>query len=138
MNEYSCQIIPTHTQCIARKLSQYTDPFNQFTISDTTQKSTHYSTEHDRFLLYCISQLGYGSWDAIRQEIQRCKQFRFDWFFRTQSSSDIQRRCDSLIRMIEKEEEMYMRRVERRKQIDDYQDDSETQKNEKVKRREKS
>ena len=82
--------------------------------------------------------MGYGSWDAIRQEIQRCKQFRFDWFFRTQSSSDIQRRCDSLIRMIEKEEDMFMRRKERRKQIDDDPDDSETQKGEKVKRRKKS
>lgn len=39
----------------------------------------------------------------IRHEIQKCKQFRFDWFFRTRSPIELQRRVDTLVRLIEKD-----------------------------------
>lgn len=74
-------------------------------MSPPAQPSKNYTIEHDRFLLYCLAQLGYGNWDSIRQEIQRCQQFRFDWYFRTRSSVEIQRHCDTLIRLIEKSQD---------------------------------
>ena len=47
--------------------------------------------------------MGYGKWEVIRQEIQKCREFQFDWFFRTRSASEIQRRFDALYRLMSKE-----------------------------------
>lgn len=95
------------------------------------QLSKNYTVEHDRFLLYCIIQLGYGNWDAIRQEIQRCQEFQFDWYFRTRSTWDIQRHCDTLIRLIEKSlDRAVVKRRGKRSRKDSDEDDPEMVKEE--------
>lgn len=48
--------------------------------------------------------MGYGEWPLILNEIQQCRDFEFDWFFRTLSASDIQKRCDALIDAIRSKE----------------------------------
>lgn len=63
-----------------------------------------FTEENDRFLLVTLARLGYGSWDALRSEILRSEQFRFDWFIKSRSPLDLQRRCDTLIRLLEKAE----------------------------------
>lgn len=63
-----------------------------------------YTEEEDRFLLCTLARLGYGAWDALRAEVLRSEMFRFDWFLKSRSTLDLQRRCDTLIRLLEKGE----------------------------------
>ena len=84
-------------------MDQYSDPFHQFEIAIPTQMGDEFVADHDRFLFCCMAKLGYGNWELIQQEIQRCPQFRFDWFFRMQTASTLQHRCDLIIRAIQKE-----------------------------------
>jgi len=50
------------------------------------------------------NELGYGQWDALKDEVRRAWQFRFDWFIKSRSAAELGRRVDSLIRLIEKEQ----------------------------------
>jgi SWI/SNF-related matrix-associated actin-dependent regulator of chromatin subfamily A member 5 len=47
--------------------------------------------------------VGYGNWDEVKREIRKSWRFRFDWFFKSRTPSELQRRTDTLIRLIEKE-----------------------------------
>jgi SWI/SNF-related matrix-associated actin-dependent regulator of chromatin subfamily A member 5 len=62
-----------------------------------------YQEEEDAFLICMMYRHGYGAAERIKMEIRRCWQFRFDWYFKSRSSQDIQKRCDLLIRVIERE-----------------------------------
>lgn len=62
-----------------------------------------YQEEEDAFLVCMMYRHGYGAAERIRMEIRRAWQFRFNWYFKSRSSQDIQKRCDVLIRIIERE-----------------------------------
>lgn len=62
-----------------------------------------YEEEEDCFLLYMMHLHGYGSAERIRLEIRRAWQFRFDWYFKSRSATEIQKRCDVIVRIVEKE-----------------------------------
>lgn len=63
-------------------------------------------------------KLGYGSWDELKAEIRKSWRFRFDWFFKSRTPQELGRRCDTLIRLIEKEnEELEQHEKEERKKI---------------------
>jgi len=66
-------------------------------------RGKHFTEENDRFLVCMTNQLGYGRWDELRSEIRQSWVFRFDWFFKTRTSSELSRRVDFLVRTIEKE-----------------------------------
>eukprot|EP00798_Chlamydomonas_sp_ICE-L_P028325 gene28325-31442_t len=68
-------------------------------------KGKAYTEEEDRFILCMVHKLGYGSWDDLKAEIRKSWRFRFDWFFKSRTSPELARRCDTLIRLIEKENE---------------------------------
>jgi len=61
-----------------------------------------YTQEEDQFILFMTHKLGYGNWDLLKQEIRRSWQFRFDWFFKSRTPQELARRCDTLIKMLEK------------------------------------
>jgi len=50
-----------------------------------------------------MHRLGYGSWDDMKAEIRLSWRFRFDWFLKSRTAAELQRRCDTLVRAIEKE-----------------------------------
>lgn len=85
-----------------------------------------YQEQEDAFLVCMMYRHGYGAAERIRMEIRRAWQFRFDWYFvsslvsvspslfltqnfciaqKSRSAEDIQKRCDFLVRVIEKENE---------------------------------
>lgn len=90
-------------------------------------KHRSFSEEEDAFLLAMMHRHGYGATERIRLEIRRAFQFRFNWFFKSRSryvrlrlsqsyssmyfrshhdcffSLEIQRRCESIVKMVEKE-----------------------------------
>ncbi|KAK8801168.1 hypothetical protein WA158_001938 [Blastocystis sp. Blastoise] len=113
-------------QCISQKLSQYDIPYKQLVIPYAPLTSKTYTEDNDRFLVCCIAQMGYGNWDLIRTEIQKCRQFRFDWFFKTRSPLELQRRCDTLVRLIEKEMDREFNKVHSRRDNGDEEKGNET------------
>ena len=84
-------------------MNQYADPFHQFEVVIPNPMTDDFVPDHDRFLFCCMVRLGYGNWELIQQAIQQCPQFRFDWFFRMQTASALQHRCDLIIKAIQKE-----------------------------------
>ena len=95
---------------IAEKVARATDPFRTLTIAYGPNKggssgaNKTFTEEEDRFLVCMLARVGYGAWDALRGEVLTAEQFRFDWFLKTRSATDLQRRCDVLVRLIEKEQ----------------------------------
>merc|ERR1712127_130713 len=67
------------------------------------QKGFSYQQEEDAFLLTMMHRHGYGAARRIQLEIRRAWQFRFNWFFKSRSPQEIQKRCDVLIRVVERE-----------------------------------
>jgi len=74
-----------------------------------TTKGKVYSEEEDRYLLCRLWHYGMHMDDAferIKKDITEFPVFRFDWFFKSRSPQELQRRCNTLLGMIEKEEEL--------------------------------
>ena len=50
-----------------------------------------------------IYELGYGNWDELKYALRESPLFRFDWYAKSRTLQELSRRCDTLIRLIEKE-----------------------------------
>ena len=50
--------------------------------------------------------------------IRRAVQFRFDWFFKSRNAQEIQKRCDAVVRMVEKENDE-VRKVEEKERLEE-------------------
>ncbi|KAL7543063.1 hypothetical protein ACHAXR_012376 [Thalassiosira sp. AJA248-18] len=83
-------------------LLMYSWPKMQFRYGQG-QKGFSYQQEEDAFLLTMMHRHGYGAARRIQLEIRRAWQFRFNWFFKSRSPQEIQKRCDVLIRVVERE-----------------------------------
>eukprot|EP01082_Thalassiosira_pseudonana_P015716 g14461.t1 g14461 contig9:1885384-1885910(+) len=71
-----------------------------------------YRQEEDAFLLTMMHRHGYGAARRIQLEIRRAWQFRFNWFFKSRSPQEIQKRCDLLIKVVEREMEEFRKEEE--------------------------
>ncbi|EFN58004.1 hypothetical protein CHLNCDRAFT_34395 [Chlorella variabilis] len=92
-------------QAIATKLEKYKNPWQELKIQYGPAKGKAYTEEEDRFLVCMMHKLGYGAWDELKAEIRNHWRFRFDWFFKSRTPQELSRRCETLIRLIEKENE---------------------------------
>ena len=88
---------------IANKLDKYKNPWQEIKLNYGQVKGKAYTEDEDRFLVCMMHKLGYGAWDELKAEIRSNWRFRFDWYFKSRSPVELQRRCDTLIRLIEKE-----------------------------------
>lgn len=68
-------------------------------------KNRAYQEEEDAFLICMMYRHGYGAAERIRMEIRRAWQFRFDWYFKSRSAQEIQKRCDTIVKIVERENE---------------------------------
>ena len=87
------------------KVGRYKDPWKELDVVYNGSKSKTFVDDEDRWLICMTERLGYGRWDDIKVEVRRSWQFRFDWFLRSRTATELKRRVDSLIRLIEKENE---------------------------------
>ncbi|KAL0485675.1 chromatin-remodeling complex ATPase [Acrasis kona] len=87
------------------KTQKFKRPWSELKFSYGQNKGKQYTEQEDRFIVCMTTKLGYGNWEEVRNEIKNSFEFRFDWFFKSRTAMEIQRRCDSLIRLIEKEHE---------------------------------
>ncbi|KAJ2041935.1 chromatin remodeling complex Adenosinetriphosphatase, partial [Coemansia sp. S16] len=86
------------------------DPLRHFNVpyssGGSTAKGRVYTEDEDRFLLVQLARIGVGHddvYDKIRQELRLSPLFRFDWFIKSRNSQEIQRRCQTLIGLLQKE-----------------------------------
>eukprot|EP01024_Parvocaulis_polyphysoides_P043035 TRINITY_DN3928_c0_g4_i1.p1 TRINITY_DN3928_c0_g4~~TRINITY_DN3928_c0_g4_i1.p1 ORF type:complete len:714 (+),score=99.52 TRINITY_DN3928_c0_g4_i1:319-2460(+) len=88
---------------IEKKMEIYRNPWVEMRIIYGANKGKAYTEEEDRFLVCMLKQLGYGQWDELKSEIRKSPLFRFDWFIKSRTAQELSRRCETLIRLIEKE-----------------------------------
>ncbi|XP_064636747.1 SWI/SNF-related matrix-associated actin-dependent regulator of chromatin subfamily A member 5-like [Lineus longissimus] len=88
------------------KMQRYRAPFHQLRIQYGTNKGKNYTEEEDRFLVCMLHKLGFDKenvYDELRSQIRQAPQFRFDWFIKSRTAMELQRRCNTLITLIERE-----------------------------------
>ncbi|KAG9509927.1 putative global transcription activator SNF2L1, partial [Fragariocoptes setiger] len=93
-------------RALEAKISRYRAPFHQLRIQYGTNKGKNYTEEEDRFLICMLHQLGFDRdmvYEELKAAIRRAPQFRFDWFIKSRTASELQRRCNTLITLIERE-----------------------------------
>ncbi|KAH0831419.1 SNF2 family DNA-dependent ATPase [Lanmaoa asiatica] len=93
---------------LTKKISSAKHPMQELELNYPTTKGKVYSEEEDRYLLCRLNHYGMRAEDVyerIKRDISEFPVFRFDWFFKSRSTQELQRRCNTLLGMIEKEAE---------------------------------
>ncbi|RZF43147.1 hypothetical protein LSTR_LSTR012567 [Laodelphax striatellus] len=88
------------------KMARYRAPFHQLRILYGTNKGKNYTEEEDRFLVCMLHKLGFDKenvYEELRAAVRCAPQFRFDWFIKSRTAVELQRRCNTLITLIERE-----------------------------------
>jgi len=88
---------------ISRKLEQYTNPARELRINYGSNSKKTYTEEEDRFLLCAISEVGYGNWEDLKAAVRKHWLFRFDWYFKSRTATELGNRVGVLVRLIQKE-----------------------------------
>ncbi|XP_057546256.1 ISWI chromatin-remodeling complex ATPase CHR11-like isoform X2 [Amaranthus tricolor] len=92
---------------IGKKLDRYKNPWLELKIQYGQNKGKLYNEECDRFMICMIHKLGYGNWDELKAAFRTSPLFRFDWFVKSRTTQELARRCDTLIRLVERENQEY-------------------------------
>lgn len=88
------------------KMCRYRAPFHQLRIAYGNNKGKNYMEEEDRFLVCMLHKLGFDKenvYEELRTSVRSAPQFRFDWFLKSRTALELQRRCNTLITLIERE-----------------------------------
>ncbi|XP_052154391.1 probable chromatin-remodeling complex ATPase chain [Oryza glaberrima] len=94
-------------KAIGKKLDRYKNPWLELKIQYGQNKGKLYNEECDRFMLCMVHKLGYGNWDELKAAFRMSPLFRFDWFVKSRTTQELARRCETLIRLVEKENQEY-------------------------------
>ena len=93
-------------EALGDKVAGYEHPWRALKLDYKLSRGRagrEYTEEEDRFLACLVDDTGYGEWATATAEVRRAHQFRFDWFMKTRSEADLQRRTDDIIAIVEKE-----------------------------------
>lgn len=88
------------------KMTRYRAPFYQLKINYYSGKSRNYTEDEDRYILCMLCKLGFDKenvYDDLRLAVRNANQFRFDWFIKSRTAAELQRRCNTLISLVERE-----------------------------------
>jgi len=105
-------------EAMEAKMARYKSPFHQLRIQYGTNKGKNYTEEEDRFLVCMLYKLGFereNVYEELRQAVRSAPQFRFDWFIKSRTAVELQRRCNTLITLIERENQELEERERREK-----------------------
>ncbi|KAH7858198.1 hypothetical protein Vadar_021182 [Vaccinium darrowii] len=94
-------------KAIGKKLDRYKNPWLELKIQYGQNKGKLYNEECDRFMICMVNKLGYGNWDELKAAFRTSPLFRFDWFVKSRSTQELARRCDTLIRLVERENQEF-------------------------------
>lgn len=93
-------------RALEAKMARYRAPFHQLRVSYGNNKGKNYMEEEDRFLICMLHKLGFDRenvYEELRAALRASPQFRFDWFLKSRTAMELQRRCNTLITLIERE-----------------------------------
>ena len=62
-----------------------------------------YSYEDDQYLIFITNKYGYGNWDKIMKDVKTSEDLLFNYYLKSRNKSEIQKRVDYLVKLIEKE-----------------------------------
>ena len=99
---------------LTAKVARYRQPFQQLRIQYGQNRGKNFTEEEDRFLVCMLKEIGYESdncFERLRREVRNSPAFRFDWFIKSRTSTELQRRCTTLIALIEKENQELAEKV---------------------------
>lgn len=99
---------------LARKIAAVSYPMQELELNYPTTKGKIYSEEEDRYLLCRLHHYGLKAddvYERIKKDITEFPVFRFDWFFKSRTPQELQRRCNTLLGLIEKEAEQEQEEV---------------------------
>ncbi|RQM27730.1 hypothetical protein B5M09_001313 [Aphanomyces astaci] len=92
-------------EALAAKCALYRNPWRDMKLQyPGGYKSKGFTHEEDVFLVCMMHQHGF-EWNAIKDDIRKAWQFRFDWFFKSRTIVELQKRGEFLTKLIEKENE---------------------------------
>ncbi|KAK6803580.1 hypothetical protein RDI58_001364 [Solanum bulbocastanum] len=94
-------------KAIGKKLDRYKNPWLELKIQYGQNKGKLYNEECDRFMICMVHKLGYGNWDELKAAFRTAPLFRFDWFVKSRTTQELARRCDTLIRLVERENQEF-------------------------------
>lgn len=100
-----------HTTLLRHKIGSVTYPMHELELNYPTTKGKTYTEDEDRYLLCRLDHYGLHKddlYEQIKRDIMEFPIFRFDWFIKSRSTQELQRRCNTLLGMIEKEAETTM------------------------------
>jgi SWI/SNF-related matrix-associated actin-dependent regulator of chromatin subfamily A member 5 len=95
-------------EMLSSKIASVRYPMQELELNYPTTKGKIYSEEEDRYLLCRLHYYGIKTEDVyerIKKDILEFPVFRFDWFFKSRTPQELQRRCNTLLGLIEKEVE---------------------------------
>ncbi|KII67222.1 putative global transcription activator SNF2L1 [Thelohanellus kitauei] len=107
---------------LTKKLSRYDNPWFQLRIHYGTNKGRGYTEDEDRFMICMLHHIGLERddvYERLRMSIRVTPAFRLNWFLKSRSTADLQRRCTTLISMIQREieENKNKKETEKNKQV---------------------
>jgi SWI/SNF-related matrix-associated actin-dependent regulator of chromatin subfamily A member 5 len=91
---------------LSKKILSVRYPVQELELNYPTTKGRLYSEEEDRYLLCRCNRYGMTAddvYERIKKDITEFPALQFDWFL---SPQELQRRCNTLLKMIEKEAEL--------------------------------
>ncbi|EPS60728.1 hypothetical protein M569_14074, partial [Genlisea aurea] len=94
-------------RAIGKKMDRYKNPWLELKIQYGQNKGKLYNEECDRYMICMVHRLGYGNWDELKAAFRTSPIFRFDWFVKSRTTQELARRCDALIRLVERENQEY-------------------------------
>ena len=93
-------------EALDTKMTRYRAPFYQLKINYFSGKSRNYTEDEDRYIICMLCKLGFEKenvYDDLRLAVRNAPQFRFDWFIKSRTAAELQRRCNTLICLVERE-----------------------------------
>ncbi|KAH7108257.1 SNF2 family DNA-dependent ATPase [Auriculariales sp. MPI-PUGE-AT-0066] len=93
---------------LRRKIAMYRYPMQELHLNYPTTKGKIYSEEEDRYLLCRLDYYGLNSenvYERIKKDVSEFPVFRFDWFFKSRTVIELERRSKTLLLMIAKEQD---------------------------------
>lgn len=98
---------------LAKFVGTFKDPRKTMTFAN--KGTAHFTLEQDRALLTSVNKLGYGSWDAVREELQADVILRFQHSVQGMNCDMIGKRCDYRMRQMERELELRAKKLKSEK-----------------------
>ncbi|GFY85241.1 chromatin remodeling factor17 [Actinidia rufa] len=85
-------------KAIGKKLDRYKNPWLELKMPVRPEQ---------REAICMVHKLGYGNWDELKAAFRTSPLFHFDWFVKSRTTQELARRCDTLIRLVEKENQEF-------------------------------